>query len=1161
MDDKDLKGQAKVIDEVRHRVDAWRGFALGPAAEPYPTTLPRYQPVLAGEHELSPTASTLLHHWFRSEPHFGKAYPDGFKYWPHQRRAVETFIYLYEVCGIRRTQDLYKLTGVDPLAPQNDPWAKIGAELATGAGKTKVMSLLVAWAYLDAVCEPDSTLGFGQHSLIIAPGLFVRDRLMQDFRPSRGTPVFFQDPVIPPELESYWRLKVYSPVDCPRELDPGEGALVVTNYHQLLRTLDDELEERPARQVDLLFEAGEPAKLGTSTLPLIERFRRSSGLLVINDEAHHVWDEPGHLEFERKQKNQDGPDADASMAWIRSIRKLNAATPSGGRVALQVDLSATLYQETGATKTKARKGEEKVSFKARDWFRHTAVHYGLADAIRDGIVKKPILERVEARNTRTGDPEPLVRDGSPNAWEKYRTLLCAGIERWKKVKVQLEAEGDPRKPILFIIANDQKEAREVANYLSHGDATGADLSHLPPTGYREENGDVLFLSEGLPGERTSTVVQIHIGKKEESSEEAWEEVRQAVNAVDQNEFIDGAGKVIANPYNVVVSVMMLKEGWDVRNVKVIVPLRPCDSRTLTEQVLGRGLRKMHAPVLDEDGGATLRPEELYVIQHPSFKAILDQVQDIIEERASDDIDHTPEYLPIRQRDEIDSRRDDEVRLLKLVGSDERPVDWTEGLVVDDFAPLSPRLAWIEELGDTEIKTFLLEALRMGEREGQKFILPQTPSYSDFDDVLERAYVLPLLQQLRQSYQYKLACKRLVREFLEQKTFALAAGLPISFDRALSGGFGRIALGNLARSEVIVDVRKALLPRLQQAIGGTQRQRKEQPLERNAVDLGDYQAIRKHVLEAPKRTTFDRAAVENHDELRVARLLESAVDVHAWLYNHRRGVGFSIEYVWQGRTSLYFPDFIVRARIEHVFHNFIIEVKGRLDERDRRKAEHGRIYCDRLTASDHEPWHYLFVVENDPLARLDIAWWEGQSIIELQHLARYLEQRPMVPQEAIPPKLEILAARPRGMESVPVYDLAAAAGGFSDGQSPEVIGWARLPTPRPIDGRFFIAKIAGRSMEPGIPSGSMGLFRFFPHGEEPMLTALDGRRVLLQLRDITDPDSGGAFTIKRLRVGPFDAEGRLVGVQGVPDNHAFDTIHVGPDTGELRVIAQFLEVVG
>ena len=318
------KGQGRVIQEVRRLVDAWRGFQLGTASEPYPTQSPSYEPTIEGEQELSATSRALLGHWFRHEPHvIGPSdHQTLFKYWPHQRRLVESFVYLYEVRGIRRTEDLYALTGVEPLGPQRDPWTKLGGQLATGSGKTKMMSLIIAWAYLNALCEKESTLGFGRHSIVIAPGLFVRDRLLQDFNPPDGrTPVFWADPVIPTEFENLWDLKVYSPQDCPRRLDPNEGALVVTNYHQLLRPSESaEAIQAEQSTLELLFGGEEPKKLEQVSASLIDGFSASQGLLVLNDEAHHVWDETGHAKFEQKAKEKaklSSADGQTAMAWIR----------------------------------------------------------------------------------------------------------------------------------------------------------------------------------------------------------------------------------------------------------------------------------------------------------------------------------------------------------------------------------------------------------------------------------------------------------------------------------------------------------------------------------------------------------------------------------------------------------------------------------------------------------------------------------------------------------------------------------------------------------------------------------------------------------------------------------------------------------------------------
>ncbi len=1176
-----LVGQHKVIERVRRLVDEWRGFPLGRASDPYPDNPPRYEPAAPGEFAITETTMALLQHWFRQEPHtLGSGAL--FKYWPHQRRLVETFIYLHEVRRVRRTEDLYRLADLEPLGPQRDPWVKLGGELATGSGKTKMMSLLVAWWHLNAVTDPGNSLGAGRHAIVIAPGLFVRDRLFQDFFPPHGgTPVFFADPVIPPELESSWSLKVYSPVTCPLRLDPEEGALVVTNYHQLLRTRAEAPETaRKApeqRTLEMLFELREPERLEAIQSPLIERFARSRGLLVLNDEAHNVGDEPGHARFEEKARERaalGGDDESIERAWIRSIRRLNGSDAAAGRVTLQVDMSATLFEEAGADKKPARGGRSVTTFKPADRFRHTAVHYGLPDAIRDGIVKRPILERLEVRNRKTGAVESPIREGQPNAWEKYRNLLMTGIERWKKVREQLADEGDPRKPILFIMCDDKNEAREVANYLAHGEASRETIVRTP-TGFRdEETGETLFVETGADGVTHSTVIEIHIGEREDRSDADWERVRQAVNAVDHDEIPDPTGSkdehgrpiLIPNPYNVVVSVMMLKEGWDVRNVKVIVPLRPCDSRTLTEQTLGRGLRKMHAPMIEEDGSVSMKDEELYVIEHPSFAAVLDQIKDIVEEKSSEDITHAREYVPILQRADEAEREQTAVRLVKFEGLVEVVSNWSEGFDFARVPALVPRVAWMDQIGEIEIHTFLKRAMAAAEEEGQEFIVPEAPTYQSFDHVIEVAHVRPLLRELRVSHQHKNAVKEVVRRYLEQKTFALPAGVPLAFDRAIEAGQGRIALANLARAEVIEGIRGILVPALHEAITAQRRATRANMSERRSSELPNYQALKKFVRDAPARCNFDRQAMGNEDERRVAMLLDQCSDVVGWVYNHRSGVGYAIVYDWQGYTARYFPDFIVRARIGEVFHNFIIEVKGRLDDRDKEKARRGRAHCEILTEYDGEPWHYLMLIENAPVNRNDISWWSQASVKSMVDLLARMERLPLFPDETTQarPEVAVVPDVRRDEEfqvAVPVHDLTSSAGSFSDVQSPSMVGWMRIQSTRRMERRMFVARVSGHSMEPSIPDGSWCLFRAFAAGEAPSATSLDGRRVVVQLRDEADPDLGGQYTLKRWRVTRLLSGGAVEEIELRPDNPSHQPWRMRAEDGEIRVVAEFLEVVG
>ncbi|MCA9544369.1 MAG: DEAD/DEAH box helicase family protein, partial [Myxococcales bacterium] len=480
---------ALLMARVTEWVDAWRGFPLPRANEAWgqPGV---YQPNYEGECAVSDTTAQLLRHWFRPFPH---ELPGGglFRYWPHQRRFVETVIYLHEVCGIRSVDALYDAFEVPRGFEAFDPWPKLGGQLATGSGKTKMMSLLVAWSVLNALREGAEHLGMGPQAIIVAPGLFVKERLLFDFSPDGRPSVFRADPVIPPALERDWRLPVYGPDTAPLRLDPRDPALIVTNVHQLFRQPDPPpVIPREGIQGWLAFETAMPKKLEDTDTPLLARFRRGPGVLVLNDEAHHVGDEPAHQRFEKAAANKlkAGDEGPTELAWIRSLRTLHQQAGLG----LQVDLSATLYEERGGARTARSKASESG---APAPFRHTVVDYPLREAILDGVVKYPILERVRA--VRGEVEESPVREGQPNAWLTYEPLLRAGIERWCKVRDELAAEGDTRKPILFLICANSNEAQEITNQLTYGEASREKLDEVRQvTGFvREPGADPLFVED------------------------------------------------------------------------------------------------------------------------------------------------------------------------------------------------------------------------------------------------------------------------------------------------------------------------------------------------------------------------------------------------------------------------------------------------------------------------------------------------------------------------------------------------------------------------------------------------------------------------------------------------------------------------------------------
>ncbi|MFH1598110.1 MAG: DEAD/DEAH box helicase family protein [Patescibacteria group bacterium] len=993
--EKKLPPQKVVIHKLREMVDAWRGFALQNAKVPYPKEPPKYKPILPFEKKISETTDLLLRHWFRALPHElkdhnGKLYR--FKYWPHQRRTIETFIYLYEVCGIRKREDISKIIDFE-IVPQRDPWTKLGAQLATGSGKTKIMGLAIAWCYLNAVIEGEKYLDISKHCLVIAPNLFVLDRLLEDFSPSDNRPdIFHSDPIIPKELERYWNLKAYSPDTVPSEINQGEGALIVTNIHKLYKESEDtkiyEGDENKYASELALFTSAMPKKLENQKRTLADSLKNSNNILVINDEAHHVHDEDKHKEYEKKAINKKeigaaDKKAAEELGWIRSIRNLDSLC----KVSLQIDLSATLFEEKGSHKTLINNKEE-IRFRWTDLFKHTVDLYSLGEAKKDGIIKNPKLEKVKVFE---GDEtRGIINNEKLCSWEKYENLLRTGIKRWQENQKKFVQEGDKRKQILFIICNDRKEAAQIYNYLVYQeiDDEGKDLSQsgLPVKGfYDEETKDTLFIKDGK-----TTVVQIHIGQKELNNDKDWEKIRKQVHLIDRDYIEDPQlkGEQIENPYNVIVAVLMLKEGWDVRNVKTIVPLRPCDSRTLAEQTLGRGLRKMHQPVMDDEGAINPKPENLYIIQHPSFKAIIEEIEDIVDEVDTGEKE-PPLYTVVNPLPDTDERKNRNVRMLKFLGLVENIKSWYDNFQEKDLPELPTKFKWVETADKIKIKTEFEKQLEAG----LEFEFEQSASYFGLDQLLISGYVKSILKEIRLSYSDKLRVLDIVKRFLERKVFDFPTGATLRLD-SIDEKTDKIVKKNIFNDDVMLTVKQELIKFI-----NTLRS-KENPVtdkfeitESRSVE--PYQAIFEHALEHPVKSGFDKQCMDNNDELRVAQLLDGCEDITGWIYNHQRGIGYNFEYLWQGFYINYFPDFIARTVENDRVVNYIIEVKGRMDDRDKAKKERAEKYVSMLTEADpnKEEWRYLFIRENNEKGarEMDISWMENRSVLKLSDIYKYKNQ--------------------------------------------------------------------------------------------------------------------------------------------------------------------------
>jgi type III restriction enzyme len=504
--DKQRESRAILVPAIRQAVHSWRLTAYEGATD---------------------VSKRLLQHWFDSDHKTKKG--DDWHYYYCQREAMETLVYLYEVVKARRLATLaenFDDGGRVLLSPKEDRFARYVFKMATGSGKTKVMSLAVVWSYFNAVFNGGD---YARTFLAIAPNVIVYQRLLDDFGNGK---IFREDPLIPPEWQADWQFAVVT-----RD-DPGahsaRGTLYLTNVHQLYESRDRRRTQEPDVMTAVLGDSP-PADITTGE-GLRARVLSHGELLVINDEAHHL-------------HNED-------LEWRKLIDGFHDNLRPGSGLMGQFDFTATPKHTNGAL------------------FREIVVDYPIAQAIEDGIVKRPVL----------GELTGVVEYEAEGAAEKHRDKLNAGIQKWKQFRDQLAGSG--KRPILFIMTENTTAAKEIAEWLR----TQPDFPE----------GTVLRIDTNARGEISEAATK----------QKELQMLREAAKDVDADD----------SPYSAIVSVLMLREGWDVRNVVVIVPLRAykAKSQILPEQTLGRGLRRMWPMASGND------LEQVVVVEHTAFRSFWDK---------------------------------------------------------------------------------------------------------------------------------------------------------------------------------------------------------------------------------------------------------------------------------------------------------------------------------------------------------------------------------------------------------------------------------------------------------------------------------------------------------------------------------------------------------
>jgi len=823
----------------------------------------------------SDTTIQLLNHWFNRAHR--KTTPDGeefeFRYYFCQREAVETLIYLKEVRRIEcLSQIIAEFGGVNAelqalgITEEEDAWSRYAFKLATGAGKTKVMSLCIVWSYFHALRESDSEMA--RHFVVIAPNLTVYERLKEDFGNGR---VFDEDPLIPPEWRGDWNLSVVLQDEASGAATGG--TLYLTNIHRLYDTSKrkQKAEEDTYAWMGPVVSKTKALDIGSALRDRITAHRR---VIVLNDEAHHVWD--------------------SGSAWNEAIRALHETilARSGCKLVAQLDFSATPKDNKGLL------------------FKHIVCDTPLGEAVDAGIVKTPIIGQASRK---------LVEQADDNAAYRWEQHLLLGYERWKASKAEWEASG--KKPLLFIMCDDTEAADQITQRFN-----------TDPL-FEQLNGKTINLHTNLKGKlkkvgRGKDARYEFVEDEKAISDEDLKALRKLSRELDSN----------ASPYFCIVSVLMLREGWDVRNVTTIVPLRPYSSKVniLPEQTLGRGLRRMTPP-----GQAN---ELVTVVEHPAFASLYQQ--ELAQEGLPLEIvelDRVPATTISIFPDEAHKDVNALNIQLPTLSPGFRTVPRLEGLTIQDvkkvFKPYRPLP--LGKQGNNEIQ-YEGRHLFTGEVvEKLQLNLPLLAS-----GVGAVSYYVKQLETICKLRGLHPILAPLIQTFLEEILFEQKTTL-----------FAPALVARLADSDVGEHLRAVFVPLIRNRTTTTEeRLMVEPPKSLNAWK--PYQVTlseRRPALEAAK-TLFNLVTCNRELEVAVAKFCDRAPDVAAFAKNAGSQC-LRIDYLANGdRLAFYTPDFFIRTTDGQYY---LVETKGREDRDVPLKAKAAIAWCE-AASTETVQWSYLYI---------------------------------------------------------------------------------------------------------------------------------------------------------------------------------------------------------
>ena len=835
-----------LVNTIRARVDAWRN---------------------AGWPGVTIVTRKLLEHWHdrtrqMMESKDKKPEPP-YPFYFCQLEAIETLIWWVE--GAEAFKQGIAIPG------DGGTWERLCNKMATGAGKTTVMAMIITWQVLNALTYPKRNKDFSRAVFIVAPGLTVKERL-QVLLPSEG---------------SYYDEFNLCPSEALRQ-KLNQAEVLIENWHTLM----------PLKEVDRSVVKKGRESDEAYTRRVLGKLAAHKDIIVINDEAHHAYRKPPEVKISRKVAAEQGIDLDLATRWIEGLDRIHKTR----RIQRCFDLSATPFAPTG------KKSTDTALF---DWI---ISDFGLNDAIEAGLVKTPRVvvrdDAVPDKNLRSRlyhiyrDPtvsEDLNRakaephEALPKLVQDAYTLLGAD---WRETQRQWREAGHHSPPVMLTVCNRTETAARIENYFNKGDAHWPEM-HAPTKTLRV---DSRVLEKAEIGETASSDKDYEARLKEIiDAADLPETRRQQFLALKKEELlreiVDNVGKRGAAGQDLqnVISVAMLSEGWDAKNVTHIMGLRAFTSQLLCEQVVGRGLRRVS---YDTDENGLFLPEYVNVFGVPLSIS-----------ETGEGGDPPPPPKPTTQIEVIPDRGHMEIKWpnvlrVETVVKPQLTIAWDKvpALVLDPAstpisADLAPALGGATDMG--QVSAIDLERLPDGFRlqrlvfqAARKGFAELRHSFSGTEEYLAAQLV------------------RIVETFLTSKLFDIPSLfhsdplrrrilIALNIDLIVQHVMRHITEQNTERLTPVFDE--------ENPIGATGQMRTWY------TSKPCFPAIKSHISHL-----VGDSAWEGH----AANVFESRDEVIAYAKNDH--LGFQIQYMWAGSRRRYVPDFLVRLSSGKML---ALEIKG------------------------------------------------------------------------------------------------------------------------------------------------------------------------------------------------------------------------------------------